>query len=690
MPFHSLQPRVLAIAVAALFTHKANAAAEAELAPVIVRASAGADAVHGSASAAAKLDVPLRDVPQAVQVVDQALIRDQGVLDMKDVLRNVSGVAPAQGEGRRDQFYIRGFDATRDTLVDGMRDDSLYFRDLGNVERVEVLKGPAAVLYGRGSAGGAINRVTKKPVAQPVREAALTLGQDRLRRLDVDLGGALAANASFRLTGAAEAGDSYRDVVHSRRTVLAPSVAWALGGNTSFLLQAEWLHQERTPDRGVPSLDGAPAPVPVGNFYGERHDYATTDGRNVRFSVEHVANEKLTIRNNFQYSSLDLDAINTRTLGLTAGNTQVRRQITYFPQDQANYLNQTEAVYLLDGGAVQHTLLAGLELGHQQASRVVRAAATTPVSLLAPRQVLAAPDLAALPKTIDSAYRGQTAALYAQDLMAFGAHWKALAGVRFDRFRQAQDDHRSGLAQRRTDTVWSPRIGVVYQPDAVHALYGNLSRSFLPVGNDLFYNSQDMASIKPLESLQREIGAKSSWLGGRLASTLALYQITQRNGVTRDPSDPAGLRQVQTGEQQSKGFEADLSGSLQPGWKINASYTLNHARITQSNNFPVGNRPANIPKHAASLWTSHELGHGFTLGGGAFYAGQRYATEDNTVRLPAYVRFDAMAGYEGKNWTAGLHLHNLANRVYFDSANNNVQLQPGAPRSVSVYLRVKM
>lgn len=676
------QPRVLAIAIAALFTHAAHAA-DAEMAPVYVKAS-------GNASGAAKIDVPLRDMPQAVQVVDKELIREQGVLEMKDVLRNVSGVAPAQGEGRRDQFYIRGFDATRDTLIDGMRDDSLYFRDLGNVERIEVLKGPAAALYGRGSAGGAINRVTKKPVAQPLREATLTLGSDQLRRLDLDLGGKLAASAAFRLTGATESSDSYRDIVHSRRTVLAPSLAWSGGSATSFLLQAEFLRQDRTPDRGIPSLNGRPAPVPAGNFYGEKYDYASTDGRNARFSVEHAVNDKFTLRNNFQYSSLELDAVNTRTLGLTAGNTQVRRQITYFPQDQTNYLNQTEAVYVLDGGPVQHTLLAGIELGHQKASRLVRAATTTPVSLAMPQAVMAEPVLASLPMTINSSYRGRTAALYLQDLLSFGAHWKALAGVRFDRFQQHQDDHRSGLAQQRTDRDWSPRLGLVYQANTAHALYGNVSRSFLPVGNDLFYNGQDMAKIKPLESLQREIGAKSEWLGGRLASTVALYQITQRNALTRDPSDAAGLRQVQTGEQQSKGFEADLSGTLLPGWKAYGSLTLNHARITQSNSLPVGNRPANIPKQAASLWTSYALGHGFTVGGGAFYAGQRFATEDNTVTLPSYVRIDAMFGYKARNWQAGVNLTNLANRTYYESANNNVQIQPGAPRGVTMFVRAQL
>ncbi len=688
MQHRRIQPHVLALAAAALCSQFAYAA-DTELPMVTVQTAASSDPLHGTSSAT-KLDVPLRDVPQSVQIVDKELIRAQGAVDMKDVLRNVSGVAPSQGEGRRDQFYIRGFDATRDTLLDGMRDDSLYFRDLGNVERIEVLKGPAAVLYGRGSAGGVINRVTKKPVKTPVREVTLSGGSENFRRLDLDLGGAVGEQAAFRLSGAYEAGDNYRDVVHSERAVLAPSIAWTAGRDTSFLLQTEFLHQNRTPDRGIPSVNGVPADVPVGNFYGERYDYAKTDAQNARFNVEHVVNDKLTLRNNFQYSKLKLDAINTRTLGLAAGNTQVRRQITYFPQDQSNFLNQTELAYQLDAGGIRHALLTGIELGHQKSSRLVRAAATTSVSLQAPQQLMAMPDLTTLPMTINNDFKADTVAWYAQDQVSFSEQWKMLAGVRADRFKQEQSDLRTGLVQSRTDSVWSPRIGAVYQPSQAHALYANVSRSFLPVGNDFFYGGKDFAQIKPVESLQKEIGDKSEWFGGRLQSTVALYEITQRNVATKDPSDPSGVHQVQTGEQRSRGLEVDLTGNLAQGWKVFANATVNHARITQSNNYKVGNRPANIPKHAAGLWSNYELGHGFTIGAGAFYVGDRFAVEDNAVRLPSYVRLDAMLGYKGKNWEAGLNLNNLADKVYYESANNNFQIQPGAPRSVMAYVRVKI
>ncbi|WP_415878261.1 TonB-dependent receptor [Methylomonas sp. TEB] len=672
-----------------LSSHIVQASDTIELAPVVVKSTrTAADPVYGSSRTTTKLDAPLRDVPQAVQIVTKKLIHEQGALEMKDVLRNVSGVAPAQGEGRRDQFFIRGFDASRDMLVDGMRDDSPYFRDLGNVERVEVLKGPAAVLYGRGSAGGVINRVTKKPVAKPLREIAVNGGSYDQRRVDLDLGDALGSQAAFRITGAYEASDSFRDVVDSERFALAPSFGWSMGVNTTFLLQAEYLHQNRTPDRGIPSVNGRPADVPVHNFYGEHYDFATTDAGNIRFNVEHAVNDKLTLRNNFQFSAVDLDAANTRTLGLINNNTQVRRQITYYPQDQINYLNQTEAVYKLDTGLLQHTLLGGVEFGYQTRNLLAAGQITSPVSLQNPQQVLAKPDMATLPAFIDNDFTARTVGVYTQDLVSLGQHWKALAGVRFDNFEQEQDNHLTKLNQRRTDPVWSPRVGVVYQPNEAHALYGNVSRSFQPVGNDFFFNGSDLDKIEPLESLQYEVGTKSEWLDDRLTSTVALYQITQRNVVTRDPSDPAGLRNVQTGEQQSRGLEVDLSGTLLPGWEVFGSYTLNIARITESNNFAVGNRPANIPRHAANLWTTYALGYGFSIGGGAFYVGDRYALEDNTVQLPSYVRFDAMLGYKYKRWELRLNVNNLGDRTYYESANNNNQIQPGTPRTVLLSAKV--
>ena len=693
MPYRFIRPQTLALSLLAVFSTAIRAddnELAIELAPVEVKAKRGSDLLWGSGSSATKLDVPLRDTPQAVQVVSKELIQEQRTLELKDALRNVSGVITAQGEGRRDQFFIRGFDASRDMLVDGMRDDSPYFRDLGNVERIEVVKGPAAVLYGRGSAGGVINRVTKKPIDGSVREIAVSGGSFDQRRVDLDFGDALNSQSAFRVTGAYEAGNSFRDIVDSERFVLSPSFSWSPETDTRILLQTEFLHQNRTPDRGIPSANGRPANVPIQNFYGENYDFANTDAGKVRLNVEHVASDKLTLRNNFQFSAVDLNAVNTRTLGLTNNNTQVRRQITYFPQDQFNYLNQSEAVYKLDTGVLRHTLLGGIEIGYQTRNLLAAGEITSSVSLQNPQHVLAEPNRASLPAFIDNDFSARTVGVYAQNLLELGEHWKALTGVRFDNFDQQQNNHLTGLSQSRTDSVWSPRGGLVYQPNDEHAVYGNISRSFQPVGNDFFFNGADLASIKPLESLQYEIGVKSGWLSGRLTSTLAVFEITQSNIVTKDPNDPAGLRTVQVGEQQNRGVELDLSGTLLPGWKVFGSYAFTDAHITQSNNFAVGNRPGNIPEHAASLWSTYALGDAFTFGGGVFYVGDRFALEDNLVELPAYVRFDAMLAYRYKGWNLSLNVNNLSDSIYYESANNNNQIQPGTPRTFIFTVRAEL
>lgn len=699
MKLHQKKLSSLALAIAAAYQGHAFAADAQRLAEVKVTAGQDSEWVAGSSSSATKTDTPLRDVPQSVQVVDKSLIQQQGAREMKDVLRNVSGVAVHQGEGRRDQFYIRGFTAERDTLVDGMRDDSQYFRDLGNVEAIEVVKGPAAVLYGRGSAGGVINRVTKKPTATAQAEAALTVGSENLRRVDADLGGPLSDTLRYRLTAAHEKTDSFRDVIHSERNAIAPAIAWAPSAATEVLLQAEFLRQHRTPDRGLPTQNGRPAEVPISNFYGELYDFADTDAASSVLRVDHRLSEQLSLSNAFRYSDLQLDASNTRHTGLINNNTQVRRNVTYFPQHQKNYLNQTEAVYKAQTGAVAHAVLAGVEFGYQSFDRQSRQGNIGPVDLQNPAHVLPRPELENLPFSgftgANSMFHARTAGAYLQDQLTFSERWKALAGLRFDRFDQRQNDRQAGSTEQRIDHVWSPRVGVVYQPNAQHSLYASASRSFQPIGGDFLYitsnNKIGFADVKPLTTTLNEVGLKSDWLGGKLSSTVAVYDIAQKNRLTNDPSNPAGNTKIQNGEQQSRGFELDLAGNITAQWKVYGGYSLNQAQITRSNDsaIAVGNRPGNVPLHSGSLWSSYEFGNGFGVGAGAFYSGDRFADDDNTVTLPRYVRYDAALFYKAKRFEANLNLNNVTDKQYYEAATNNNQIGPGAPFNVVLTARMK-
>ena len=634
-------------------------------------------------AAGAKTQGSLLDAPQSVSIVNQENLRSRAALTSKDALDYVSSVVAGQGEGRRDEFYIRGFYSLRDTSLDGVRDDTLYSRDLATVEKIEVIKGAAAALYGRGSAGGLINRVSKQPRAKQETEVSATLASDNERRLSVDAGGALGGGINGRLIAVYDTGDSYRDVVEHTRKLLAPSLKIALSPATSLLLQAEVQREDRTPDRGVPSLAGRPVDVSPSTYYGERYDYTRTDSDMAKAKLEHRFNDRLKLENTFQYSRTELEGVNTRNRRVNADNT-VSRQITYFPQTQRNLINQTELAYTLD----RHALLAGLELSDQKRDVVTaQTGIAFPVNLYAPQHVLPAPNLSTLPVSLNNAFTAKTQALYLQDQITIAPQWKALAGVRFDRFQQEQDNRLTRVFSERTDNVVSPRAGVVYQPLDGQSWYLNLSRSSQPGGGDLLYTgSTPLSQVKPLQTDLQEVGYKQEWLGGRVSTTAALFRIEQRNQLTLDPSDPAGLRQLQVGKQRNQGVELELQGALWQGGRLNASYTYNDARIVASNDIPSGNRAEMTPRHRASLWVDQELGGAWNAGLGLLLSGEQFALSDNAVRLPGYGRVDAAIGYRGKQYEVRLKLNNVGNARFYESAINNVQIQPGASRNASVTL----
>lgn len=666
-------------------------ATEATLAEVKVRASAQAGASSfrvPTVKSATKTDTRALDIPQSIQVVEQELMREQRALAMADTLRNVPGVYAQGGEGRRDQFSIRGFSAELDMYVDGLREPA-SFRDLSNVERVEVLKGPAAMLFGRGSAGGIINRVTKKPVDQPQREVQLTGGSWDFARAEADLGGPINEAASYRLTAAYEKGGQFRDVLDNEKSAVAGALAFKLAPQTSLLAQFDYQHHDVTPDRGIPSVGGRPAGVPVENFYGERFDYGERDVANVGVTLEHALSAQTQVRAVLRANTMELDAINTRSTGLANNNTEVRRNTTFFPKERDYLTAQAELTHKLALGTTEHLLLAGYERNWQYADLKVYQVAAPNIGLADPRHVAPTPVFGEASKTYDVSTRGTTDGLYLQDQISFTPAWKAVAGVRRDVFGQHQD---AGLLNRvaspaveRTDRAWSPRLGVIWQPSAGSSFYGSVSRSFQPVADDLLFSNASRANLAPTESKQVEIGNKNEFFGGRLALDVALYRVALSNVATADPNNTGQL--IQVGEQVHRGVEVSVSGEPAPGWRIYGGATWIDAEITRSNDTPEGNRPGNVPRRAANLWVSHELGAGFSAGVGAFYVGQRYAAADNTVVLPSYTRWDAALIWRLHALELALNLRNLGDKRYFETATNNFQLAPGVPRQVLLTAR---
>jgi len=654
-----------------------------------------------TAVSATKIEAPLRDIPQTVNVVPQSLIRDQGARSMEAVMKSVPGIGLSHGDGQRDQVTIRGFSAISDQFIDGLRDDALYFRDLSNIEQVEVIKGPASVLYGRGSSGGLINRITKKPGIDK-SEVALTFGSWNQRRGEFDLARNLSdAGVAFRVTGAIERADSYRDQQFLDREAIAPSLLLKLGTDTSLLLQAEHISDRRVTDFGIPAYQGRPVNVPSGTYYGAANardaDYSQSDVTSAGFTLNHRFNSQLSLRNAFRYYDYALDRHNTlvgsvneaaQTASLTRGD--VRRK-------ENGYFNQTELTQKLNVAGMDHQVLYGVELGKQNKDQafVNRANAAT-VNLFTPQAtapVWTPPTVSATNTFSDFT----TSSAYVQDLVSLTDRWKALAGLRYDRFEQ-ETRPTAGRALQRTDREWSPRVGIVYQPVRNQSYYVSFSKSFQPSGEN-FALAANNEQLAPEETTNKEIGAKFDFFDGLASATASVFQIERTNIKF---TDPATNLLVPVGTQRTNGMELTFAGDLSNGWQIWSGYAYLDAEVTSSpsvdnsdnraafRNIPIqGKRPTLTPKHSANLWLTKALGNGWRAGAGLNYVDERFANPGNTVTLPGYVTADAMVGYKMGKLDLQLNINNLFDKKYIVSGHGtspNLNL-PGAPINAQLTAR---
>lgn len=673
-----------------------TSAADAVLPSVTVTGTAEA-AYNPSSTSAAKLDAPLRDIPQTVNVVPQALLRDQGVSSLNDVLKSVPGVGMSHGDGQRDQVTIRGFTAIADQFIDGMRDDALYFRDLSNIEQVEVLKGPASVLYGRGSSGGMINRISKKPGAD-ISEATLRVASHNGRRGEIDVGRKVEAiGGAVRVTGAIERADSYRDQQFLEREALSPSAQFRLGQATSLLVQGEYLHDKRVTDFGIPSYQGRPADVPAGTYYGSANakafDYSEARVNALGFTLDHRINDRLTLRNAFRGFHYKLDRNNTlvgavnetaKTVSLTRGNVK---------RDEDGWFNQTELTQQASLGGMQHQLLYGVEFGRQHKDQLVRSQANAAtVSLFNPRGATVPFTAGGAPTANSTAVIGVGSA-YVQDLATLADHWKALVGVRYDRFAQETRERRAGQPSlARTDRAWSPRAGLVYQPTQDQSYYASFSKSFQPSG-ETFALAASNAELAPERTTNNEVGAKIDLFGGRATAGASLFRLERTNMKS---TDPVTSRVISMGTQRTDGLELTLSGNLGAGWQVWTGYAWLDGRMVKSlakddGQFVQGKRPTLTPEHSANLWLTKALADNWGVGGGVNYVGDRYANPGNTVTLPGYTTADAMAYYRTRALDLQLNVTNLFDRAYAGAGHGSSKhlILPGAPRAVQLTARYR-
>ncbi|WP_343573111.1 TonB-dependent siderophore receptor [Pseudomonas sp.] len=657
----------------------------------------------GDSKSALKIDAPLRDIPQTVNVVPQSVIKDQGAQSMEDVLKNVPGVGFSNGDGQRDQVTIRGFSAIGDMYIDGVRDDALYFRDLSNIERVEVIKGPAAVLYGRGSSGGLINSISKTPGFAPKHEVGMTVDSEGKRRTQFDTGWAdQQTNQAYRVTGAFEDSDTYRDDGYIDRKAIAPSAYFRLSDDLELNLGASYLYDKRLIDFGIPALGDRPVDVDRDKRFGSGdpdQDYARSEVFSLTSALNYQINDNLSLTNTSRFYRYDLDRNNTladtsptRFVTSPDGELLVKLNRGNVARDEYGVFNQTELKQHAQLAGMQHNLLYGVEVGVQDKHQRVFSQNNVAQVPVFGDGLVPVPEHAANLSSKGTNTQ-DTTGFYVQDLIELNEQWKALLGVRYDIFGQEYDDERvQNVDLDRTDKTWSPRAGLVYQPDQIQSYYVSVSRSYQPSG-EVFAVSPSNQNLEPEETTNYEIGTKWDLLDNRLSITAAIFRLERTNMKTADPTNPNLT--VLAGEQRTDGFETTISGQLADKWQIYAGYAYLDAEITKSNSKTngvpnEGQVPTLTPRNSANLWLVRTLTPQWRAAAGANYVDDRYTALDNNVVMPSYTTFDTALFYSVPHWDMALRLKNVFDRDYYVSAHGSVDLiTPGAPRTLEASLNYR-
>ena len=642
---------------------------------------------------ASKTDTALIDLPQSISVITKDTIRDQNMLSVGDVVRYVPGVGIAQGEGNRDTPVFRGNSSTSDLFIDGMRDDVQYFRDFYNVEQVEVLRGPNAMIFGRGGSGGVFNRVTKVADWDEHREVSLNLGSWARTRATLDLGQGISDRTAFRVAAMVEDSDSYRDAVFARRHGINPTLSWNLTDATSLSIGVENFRDERVADRGIPSFLGRPLKTDNSTFFGDSERSPTAAEVNaLQTTLDHDFGG-MSLRNRLRAADYDKFYQNVYPGAVSADGSSVTINAYNSATERRNLLNQTDLVWSLQAGGVSHQLLAGLELGRQSTDNFRATGYFTSIgSNVTGAQVPVGNPRMNLPISFrQSASDGNnhgvasTAAVYLQDQIEFSPNWLAIVGLRFDRFAMDFDNRRNNTRISTTDDLWSPRAGLIYKPVETVSIYANYSLAYVPrAGEQLSSLSPSNETLDPEKFVNYELGAK--WeINTRLSATAALFRLDRSRVSVPDPSDPA--RSILVDGQYAEGLELGLAGRLSDDWSVLAGYAWQRGKITAdlSSRVLKGAELAHLPRHSASLWNRYDLNERWSIALGVVHRGSIYAALDNAVELPAFTRFDAALYFAAsEQLQLQLNIENLADKTYYATAHNNNNITPGSPRAAFV------
>lgn len=706
VPF-AFHARTSLLAIGVLLTTPAVAFAAAEsdqpqdvsASEIVVLGSRGKDYKVDDLTTATRTGTNIMDVPQSIQFVPRDVIDDQQIVDLTSALRNVSGIQAGTDAGNRSEsFTIRGFRssyyAIDSILLSPAVETNDSYRDLANVERIEVLKGPASVLYGRGDPGGLINIVTKQPRFTRGMNFSVQGGSNRFVRGQADVTGPIdkAHTLAFRIIGAAQSGDTFRDVFQPyRRQFGSVSLLWQPSDRTRLVASATYAHQQSQTDRGIVATPdgngGYVVNLPRRRFLGEA--YATTESERyeLNYRFEHELTDWLTVRQigHYDEGNLQLIGINygaaVKTDATTGARTVTR---TAVKQDERNHNwdFQADMVAKFATGPLAHTVVFGVERVKSFRTRTFAQATLAAIDIDDP--VYGASPGPFVPRA-DRTVRAKSNSAYLQDQIALGDRFDLLAGVRFDHTRQSD----FGTTQYvSNDKAWSPRVGVVWKPMPNLSIFADYTRSFQSKPEPTLSGKP----IAPETGEQFEAGFKANAFDERLAATLSVYQLTRAHVAQQDANN-VGFN-IDAGRQRSRGVELDLSGAFTRSLKVIASGAYTDATVLDSTEFAVGNKLIGVPKWSGSLWLTFEPDQGplegFGVGGGAYAVSNRQGNLENEFSIGGYTRLDTSVWYTlGKALRLSLNVKNLTNKYYIESSVSRSQITPGIGRSVLVGLSGK-
>lgn len=649
----------------------------------------------------------LRDTPQSVTVITKALMQSQGSTSLTSAISRVPGVTIGAAEGGQigNNINLNGFSARTDLYVDGMRDASQYYRDTFALEEIEVLMGPSSMLFGRGSTGGVINQVFKKPSLTKKEEYSVSATSNALFRGTADINIPLSDTSAVRVATMLQQGNaSTRDQTSVLDFGVAPSYKFGIGTPTEVTLYALLQHNHDQADYGLPPVNFYPANVNRNNAYGFSDDRTEQDIMFLGARIQHKFNNNLTLRNQTQLNYVNTNARETAPQGIgtvtgaggfvpVTSATNLPLSALYVRQQshdrnifQWSLYNQTELTSKFETGPIGHTLLTGIDLGYESyynqnyyrngtCNGVVMPTATNGyascTSLMDPVGAPLSNNIVQQTGNLATA-QARAFGAYINDTIQIVPEVKLVGGVRYDVY-YAQIGNSINLANtpgnntlgyaERTDTYTSVRGGPIFQPDKVQTYYASYSTSFNPSLEQLVNTTGTSSPLPPQTNEAFEVGAKYDFLAGNLSVTGAAFQITQNNARSQNTDGTYSA----TGTIQVKGVRAGITGRITDEWQVWGGYTYLDARIVSGIGAnTTGMVPLNTPRDAATLWSTYTFAKTYEIGGGATYLGQRYANNTDSTVVPEFVRFDATAAYKQPTYDLRLNVFNLLNTTNYE------------------------